>query len=427
MPASDFDAFRQQETIFATLNLFALVALLLLQTLLPILEHSPSALIAGISIGIGLQAAELIWLWRQKHAKRGQVVTALTCLTICMNISLSVLVAILSPQHDIQYFLLLPIPILEAAFRFRLAPTLAVIGAADALTFYWVWEFDRRYIKSVPGKYLESGMFSLTFALMGILTWLLVHHLEQRERRLARNLEQLQQAREQLLGEEKLAAVGRLSSAIAHEIRNPVAIITSALATTQNPELSPAERAEMWDIAFKESARLERLTTDFLAYARPRGPERVHTGVAETLDYVADICRVRSNEKNIRIDVDCGEHLMASMDAGQIQQALINLVLNGIEASSAGGRITLRARGTEGALLRIEVETGGESIPPEITRRLFEPFYTTKPGGTGLGLAIARNIARAHGGELVLSANQPGRVAFSLTLAAPPPALAAAL
>jgi signal transduction histidine kinase len=103
------------------------------------------------------------------------------------------------------------------------------------------------------------------------------------------------------------------------------------------------------------------------------------------------------------------------MDAGQVQQALVNLVMNAVEASSPGGSVELRAGADHNGWIRIDVEDAADAISPEAAARIFEPFFTTKPQGTGLGLAIARNIARAHGGDLVLSANEPGRVCFSMT------------
>ena len=103
------------------------------------------------------------------------------------------------------------------------------------------------------------------------------------------------------------------------------------------------------------------------------------------------------------------------MDAGQVQQALLNLVINAIEASPSGGVILLRGMRDNG-LIRIEIENSTGPIPHEAVDRVFEPFFTTKLSGTGLGLAIARNIARGHGGELVLSRNLADSVQFSITL-----------
>jgi two-component system sensor histidine kinase FlrB len=94
---------------------------------------------------------------------------------------------------------------------------------------------------------------------------------------------------------------------------------------------------------------------------------------------------------------------------------LLNLVANAIEASPSAGTVSLRGSQSD-ALITIEIENSNGPIPPETVDRMFEPFFTTKTSGTGLGLAIARNIARAHGGDVVLSSNSANSVRFSITL-----------
>ena len=243
--------------------------------------------------------------------------------------------------------------------------------------------------------------------------WLLVRDLRRKEIHLADNLHELEAAREKLLHEEKLAAMGRLSSAIAHEIRNPVAMIASSIATAK--QSTGAEREEMFAIASDEAGRLSRLTTEFLDYASTRRPNATVTSIADTVAYIADASRAHASRKGLRFELDVPETLSAKADAGQMQQALMNLVLNAVDASPANGTIVIRGR-LEDQTVLIEVENSGSPIPASTLGRLFEPFFTTKPRGTGLGLAIARNIARAQGGDLVLVVNRPICVRFSLTL-----------
>lgn len=254
--------------------------------------------------------------------------------------------------------------------------------------------------------------------MVGVLAWFLVNDLGRKETRLSESLSDLEWTREQLLQEERLAAVGRLASGIAHEVRNPVAAIVSALSTAKGCDLKPTEREEMFEIAAMESRRLETPTTNFLAYARPRNPQKAPSSVDDTLGYVTDICRPRANERGVSIQAHPSGGLMVDLDANHIQQALVNLVMNAAEASSTGGRVDLRAAANNDSGVRIEVEDAGPCIPPASVLQIFEPFFTTKSQGTGLGLAIARNIARAHGGDLNLSTHEPGRVCFALTLPA---------
>ena len=118
------------------------------------------------------------------------------------------------------------------------------------------------------------------------------------------------------------------------------------------------------------------------------------------------------------IHAHSSDGLMAEIDASYVQQALVNLVMNAVEASPPEGQVDLRAGANSDGSMRIEIENAGSCIPPASVARIFEPFFTTKAQGTGLGLAIARNIAHAHGGDLVLSANEPDRVCFTLTFPA---------
>ena len=234
---------------------------------------------------------------------------------------------------------------------------------------------------------------------------------------LVRNMSELEETRERLLIEEKLAAVGRLSSAIAHEIRNPVAMISSSLATATRGAVDPEQRAMMFDIAAKEATRLEQLTNDFLAYARPRPPTKSVNNVADVLAYVGDLSRAHADSKNVSLVVNVPERLLCDCDPAGLQQLILNLVMNAIDASPPLATVTLSGQEVTGRVM-IEVENQGEAIAPDQLGRIFEPFFTTKPRGTGLGLAIARTIARSQGGDITLTANGPERVRFSVNLPA---------
>jgi len=173
----------------------------------------------------------------------------------------------------------------------------------------------------------------------------------------------------------------------------------------------------MFEIAAKEASRLERLTTDFLSYARPRSPSKERGDVSDSIGYIADICRARATELAVTIRTEGEEGLWADLDGGQLQQALLNLAMNAIEASPSGATVVLRGRRADGRIW-IEVENGYGPIPDASVGCIFEPFFTTKPAGTGLGLAIARNIVLGLGGDLVLSRNQSDVVQFAIVLPA---------
>jgi two-component system, NtrC family, sensor histidine kinase HydH len=260
---------------------------------------------------------------------------------------------------------------------------------------------------------------SVIYSVMGALVWLLVNNLRAREASFVRNLEELEHTRKQLLADEKLAAIGQLSRAIAHEIRNPVAMISSSLATATRAGQDEAEREEMFAIAAKEAQRLERLTTDFLVYARPRPVQVAPVNLADTLNYVATVARAHAANEGVTIDVAVDNSLEGEFDANQMHQALLNLVLNAIDACHRGDLVKLNAQTNGNGRIRIDVVDPAGPIPAETVEHIFEPLFTTKQGGNGLGLAIARNIARAHGSDIVLRINEPRQVCFSLEIAAP--------
>ncbi len=415
--APDFPSFKRQESTFIVLNLFVLAILILIHTLFSsFFGIPPRLLLIVLAAGFLINVLELIWI-QGAPALSATGMVILTWSMIALNMVLAFVLASLSYRQDTQYFALLVPPILQAAFRFSFWATSAVVSGSIALDFFWVWNYFRSHPPAQVNEYMEAGTISLIYAIVGILVWTLVNHLRSKEADLAASLVKLEQAKEQLLIEEKLAAVGRFSSAIAHEIRNPVAMISSALATAFNNSLDSSERDEMFEIAAKEAARLEKLTTDFLVYARPRPPAKQPGDVAESIGYVADICRPRATERALTIVADAPEGLRARIDSGQVQQALLNLLMNAIEASVSDGVVLLRGKRDNG-LIRIEIENANGPIPREAVDRVFEPFFTTKPSGTGLGLAIAHNIVRSHGGDLVLSRNQADSVQFSITLPA---------
>lgn len=413
----DFESFRNQEMVFATLNLFVLATLLLLHALFASLLGEPSpALLVTLGTAFLLKMLELLWLWAGVRSLSGSLADALVWSSIFLNIGLAVLLAFLTNRGDSPYFGLLALPILQAAYRFRLLTCIGVIIVSDSMTFFWVWHFAKFRLPIYATEYLEAGVISVVYAIMGVLVWLLVNQLRKDQRLLAHSLAELGRTQERLVVEEKLAAVGRLSSAVAHEIRNPVAIIASSLVTADRPEAGEQQRNEMYSIARSEAARLEKLTTDFLSYARPNLPTRSRISLSEILGYIAEIANVHGRTKNISVTIESENGQWANLDRGQIQGALLNLVLNALDATPSGGKVAVCSRRVSTVGWELQVKNTGEPISKEALARIFEPFFTTKPNGTGLGLAISRNIARAHGGDLVVARNEPGHVCFAMTL-----------
>ena len=412
----DAESFKRQEATFVVLNLFVLATLLFTHTAFESYWGSPpEALIIVLAAGFLLNSSELIWVQTRKAPISQTVYTYLTWASIIVNLSLAFILAVLSDHRDLQYFALLVVPVLRSAFRLSWLATVGVVAVAGLLDFLWVWWYFRIHPPALLGQYLEAGTISLIYIVMGSLVWLLADSLHRGQHRLQRNLEELERTRKRLTSEEKLAAVGRLSSAIAHEIRNPVAMISSTLEAVLSENMSPSAQREMLEIAAKETARLEQLTGDFLAYAHPDRLEKTGCELGHIIDYVASFCRPHAAKRAITITTRASEGMLAEVDSEKIEQAVLNLVMNAIEASLDGGTVQISAR-RENGQVRIEVENGNGPISNGTVDLLFEPFFTTKPHGTGLGLAISRKIACAHGGDLTLTANGPETVVFSMIL-----------
>ena len=172
-------------------------------------------------------------------------------------------------------------------------------------------------------------------------------------------------------------------------------------------------REELSTIAMLEARRLERLTTDFLSYASPRLGPLSEVDVAPLVGYIAAVVQPQAAQKSLRIDLEsCGDCRIRANE-GKLEQVLMNLMRNAIEASPEGGHISVLAGRDEADRVRIAIANAGPSIPGDVAPRIFEPFFTAKETGTGLGLSIARTIVEKHGGELVLEHNEPGRIVFA--------------
>jgi signal transduction histidine kinase len=334
--------------------------------------------------------------------------------SIAWTLVLALLLAVLTRQPDTHYFGMLILPILEAAIYFSLTTTLFIAMAASTVSLFWVAYAADFTPPFESGEILEASTLVLVYFIVGCLVWLLVDMLRDREEQLRQQLDDLEATRGKLIEEEKLAAVGRLASAVAHEIRNPVAIISSALETSASPSFPADEREEMSRIAGLEAKRLEKLTTDFLSYARPGSVPFQQLDATALVGYIVSIVQLQALQKNIQVEAEMCDTCRIYGNEGQLQQALLNLMRNAIEASPPNGVVLIAVRRSKGTL-RIRIENAGPAIPARVANQIFEPFFTAKEGGTGLGLAIARSIVDKHQGELQLERNDTDHVVFMIT------------
>ncbi len=225
---------------------------------------------------------------------------------------------------------------------------------------------------------------------------------------------------------EKLAAVGRLAAGVVHEINNPLATIAACAEAleTRVAEGTFGQSAEVEDLREylslirSEAFRCKTITNGLLDFSRNRAGQHAPVELGEVLEATARLLRHQKRSRNVEIEVDAPVDVRAvAGDAGQLQQAVIILAENAIDAMPQGGTLLLRAR-NEGAGVRVEVCDTGVGIPQENLARIFDPFFTTKEvgQGTGLGLAVCYGIVTEHGGRVAVDSVVGRGTTFTLVL-----------
>jgi signal transduction histidine kinase len=220
----------------------------------------------------------------------------------------------------------------------------------------------------------------------------------------------------------KLASIGELASGIAHEIRNPLAGIGAAVEVLAEENNLNGQRAEIVAEIHRQITRLNRTLHDLLEFARLRDPEIAPCDVHGFIRPMLALVRPDAQKFHVKIE----EHFAADLpnicaDTGQMQQALLNILLNGVQAMPSGGTLTVStesARRDGGGMVRIKIQDTGVGISRQHLAKIFSPFFTTKHRGTGLGLSITRTIIEKHHGTIAV-ASEPGKgTTFTLELAA---------
>ncbi|HEY5982394.1 MAG TPA: response regulator [Anaerolineales bacterium] len=219
------------------------------------------------------------------------------------------------------------------------------------------------------------------------------------ERSYVRQIEESQAA---LLQAEKMAAAGRLSASIAHEINNPLQSIQNCLHLAAHEDLAEGKRREYFDMARSEVERLSGTVQRMLEFYRPGTARTEELQIADLLKYIINLTEKQLAERNIEIRTDVAENLpKVQAVSSQLQQVFINLILNSYDAMPGGGALRITGRAIDSGV-EVLFEDNGPGVSTEIASSVFEPFFSTKDGGSGLGLTISYNIIAAHGGTLDL-------------------------
>jgi two-component system sensor histidine kinase HydH len=298
--------------------------------------------------------------------------------------------------HDI-WDRLYYVPIVMGAFAFGLR---GAVGTGLAATLLYLphvlFQWGHTAHGARPNQYLEMVMFNV----IGVVTGVLAEGQRRRREETRRAYEQLAASFERTKEAERLAAMGQLSAALAHEIRNPLASLQGSLPILLEAVPPDDARREFAVIARREIQRLEELTTQILEYARPSPPRWALDSLNDLARNVARLVEQEARRRGVALRLALDEQLpLASMDSNRMTQVILNLALNGIQASGDGGELALSTSHDETSVV-LRVCDRGPGLSPEAREHLFEPFFTTKTGGTGLGLAVVYQWVRRHGGSV---------------------------
>ena len=218
--------------------------------------------------------------------------------------------------------------------------------------------------------------------------------------RLEERIAELKRAQNMLLQSEKLASLGRLAADIAHEVNNPLMIISGNAQLSLMNESVNAEVKNNLQIIMEESQKAKSIMHRLLKFAKPSKDEIKKVNINESLESTVSVLEKQFQLENIEIKREYGDNLaVIPIDEQLMQEVFTNLMNNAKEAMPSGGTITIKTS-LDGDYLRIDFKDTGLGMPEEIKKRLFEPFFTSKEQGTGLGLSICFGIVKAHNGEL---------------------------
>jgi two-component system, LuxR family, sensor kinase FixL len=245
----------------------------------------------------------------------------------------------------------------------------------------------------------------------------------------SRPLEPAAALHRRLLNVSRMATIGEMAAGIAHELNQPLTAIANyaqaceRLLTRPDADLSDVKEA-LHQITV-QSTRAAEIIRRLRALARRHDGERAQVNVNALVAELQELVSADARVYGVQVSLDLAPRLPAvSVDSGQIQQVVLNLVRNSLDAlatrPTAGPQIVIRTSLSTGSEVELAVVDNGPGLSPEVVQRLFDPFFSTKENGTGLGLAISNTIARAHGGTVGYRPNEPRGACFYILLPTDP-------
>ncbi len=250
---------------------------------------------------------------------------------------------------------------------------------------------------------------------------MLFDSLSQQSEELAELQRQAEEIQEQLYLSQRLATVGRLAAGAAHEINNPLAVISAniqILLKKINTAENRKKERKQYQTILQQTSRISKIITDLATYAHPAKPHRQAANIQQIVTQSLEAIDHRTAFKKIKLNNELPKNLPGlNVDARQIGQVLINLLINAEQAMPDGGTITITGR-KEGSHVIVQVTDTGQGIPPEQQTVIFDPFFTTREAGqgTGLGLAICHSLMEQNNGKISVTSVVGSGTTFNLFL-----------
>jgi signal transduction histidine kinase len=337
-----------------------------------------------------------------------------------------------------KYGLIFLLPILSGSTRYPLRGARLVTLIAVILYGSFFFTDKNVPLEELPEETLELAIIIFFSALIGLL----VNNASEQERVSQRKLRraaeditaanvELRLAQEDLRAKvveletmeqairraDRLAALGEMSSGLAHEIRSPLGVIQSSAEMLEKKVLSLEPDNRLVSVIVEEISRINKLIEYFLAFASPPSLQLQTTNLNEILQRAIHLVEAMAKSRQIRIEVNSSYNYTLQVDENLLHQCLLNLLLNALDVTPFGGTIRVEAVFTRSENeIRIAIRDSGPGIPADAESRIFIPFYTTKENGTGLGLAIVQQIMTMHAGRIEVENSPDGGAVFILCL-----------